>query len=120
LIITLVYEKNANFFCRKLSKIAENCNYNIDPSGHPGCEGNWVQGSSTLQVSVNIFLQKVSFTKKSFRACLLLHTTCSREKESCFFASHANFEILFPDCLAHTHIRWSDSMHCFTSKSGKV
>jgi hypothetical protein len=33
-IITLVFEKNANFFaenCRKLSKIAENCDHNIDP-----------------------------------------------------------------------------------------
>jgi hypothetical protein len=30
LIITLVSEKNANFFCRKLSKIAENCDHNID------------------------------------------------------------------------------------------
>jgi hypothetical protein len=31
LIITLVFEKNANFFRRKLSKIAENCDHNIDP-----------------------------------------------------------------------------------------
>jgi hypothetical protein len=31
LIITLVFEKNANFFCRKLSKIAENRDHNIDP-----------------------------------------------------------------------------------------
>jgi hypothetical protein len=30
LLITLVYEKNA-IFCRKLSKIAENCDNNIDP-----------------------------------------------------------------------------------------
>jgi hypothetical protein len=30
-IITLVFEKNANFFRRKLSKIAENCDHNIDP-----------------------------------------------------------------------------------------
>jgi hypothetical protein len=30
LIIVLVFEKNANF-CRKLSKIAENCDHNIDP-----------------------------------------------------------------------------------------
>jgi hypothetical protein len=30
LIITLVFEKNA-IFCRKLSKIAENCDHNIDP-----------------------------------------------------------------------------------------
>jgi hypothetical protein len=30
LIITLVFEKNANF-CRKLAKIAENCDHNIDP-----------------------------------------------------------------------------------------
>jgi hypothetical protein len=29
-IITLVFEKNANF-CRKLAKIAENCDHNIDP-----------------------------------------------------------------------------------------
>jgi hypothetical protein len=29
-IITLVFEKNATF-CRKLSKIAENCDHNIDP-----------------------------------------------------------------------------------------
>jgi hypothetical protein len=31
LIITLVFEKNANFFRRKVSKIAENCAHNIDP-----------------------------------------------------------------------------------------
>jgi hypothetical protein len=31
LIITLVFEKNAIFFRRKLSKIAENCDHNIDP-----------------------------------------------------------------------------------------
>jgi hypothetical protein len=31
LIITLVFENNANFFRRKLSKIAENCDHNIDP-----------------------------------------------------------------------------------------
>jgi hypothetical protein len=30
MIITLVLEKNA-IFCRKLAKIAENCNHNIDP-----------------------------------------------------------------------------------------
>jgi hypothetical protein len=30
LIITLV-EKNANFFAKKLAKIAENCDHNIDP-----------------------------------------------------------------------------------------
>jgi hypothetical protein len=30
LVITLVFEKNANF-CRKLAKIAENCDHNIDP-----------------------------------------------------------------------------------------
>jgi hypothetical protein len=30
LIITLVFEKNA-IFCRKLAKIAENCDHNIDP-----------------------------------------------------------------------------------------
>jgi hypothetical protein len=35
LIITLVFEKNANFFCRKGAKIAENCDHNIDPGvGH--------------------------------------------------------------------------------------
>jgi hypothetical protein len=31
LIITLVFEKNANFFRRKLAKFAENCDHNIDP-----------------------------------------------------------------------------------------
>jgi hypothetical protein len=30
-IITFVFEKNANFFGRKLAKIAENCDHNIDP-----------------------------------------------------------------------------------------
>jgi hypothetical protein len=32
LIITLVFEINANFFRRKLQKIAENCDHNIDPT----------------------------------------------------------------------------------------
>jgi hypothetical protein len=31
LIITLDFEKNANFFGQKLAKIAENCDHNIDP-----------------------------------------------------------------------------------------
>jgi hypothetical protein len=31
MIMTLVFEKNANFFRRKLAKIAENCDHNIDP-----------------------------------------------------------------------------------------
>jgi hypothetical protein len=31
LIITLIFEKNAIFFRRKLSKIAENCDHNIGP-----------------------------------------------------------------------------------------
>jgi hypothetical protein len=31
LIITLVFEKNDNFFRRKLGRIAENCDHNIDP-----------------------------------------------------------------------------------------
>jgi hypothetical protein len=30
LIITLVFEKNDKFFRRKLSKMAENCDHNID------------------------------------------------------------------------------------------
>jgi hypothetical protein len=30
-IITLVFEKNANFFRRKWAKITENCDHNIDP-----------------------------------------------------------------------------------------
>jgi hypothetical protein len=31
MILTLMFEKNANFFRRKLSKIAENRDHNIDP-----------------------------------------------------------------------------------------
>jgi hypothetical protein len=31
LIVTSVFEKNANFFRKKLSKIAENRDHNIDP-----------------------------------------------------------------------------------------
>jgi hypothetical protein len=31
LIITMVFEKNSNFFNRKLSKIAEKCGHNIGP-----------------------------------------------------------------------------------------
>jgi hypothetical protein len=31
-IITLVFEKNAKIFRRKLAKIAENCAHNSDPS----------------------------------------------------------------------------------------
>jgi hypothetical protein len=31
LIITLDFEKSANFFRQKLAKIAENCDHNIDP-----------------------------------------------------------------------------------------
>jgi uncharacterized PurR-regulated membrane protein YhhQ (DUF165 family) len=30
LVVTLVFEKNANFLRQKLSKIAENCDHNID------------------------------------------------------------------------------------------
>jgi hypothetical protein len=31
LIVTLVFEKKRQFFRRKFAKIAENCDYNIDP-----------------------------------------------------------------------------------------
>jgi hypothetical protein len=31
LIITFIFEKNFNFLRRKLSKIAKNCDHNIDP-----------------------------------------------------------------------------------------
>jgi hypothetical protein len=31
MIITFVFEKNANFFAENCAKIAENCDYNIDP-----------------------------------------------------------------------------------------
>jgi hypothetical protein len=41
LIITLVFEKNVNFFLRKLSKIAENCDHNIDP---------WSFGANIFQI----------------------------------------------------------------------
>jgi hypothetical protein len=30
-IITLIFEKYANYFCRKLAKITEHCDHNIDP-----------------------------------------------------------------------------------------
>jgi hypothetical protein len=30
-ITTFVFEKNANFFSEKKSKIVENCDHNIDP-----------------------------------------------------------------------------------------
>jgi hypothetical protein len=40
MIITLFFEKNANFFRLKLSKIAENCDHNIDQSGHPARKRN--------------------------------------------------------------------------------
>jgi hypothetical protein len=35
-IIRLLFEKDANFFCQKLAKIAENCDHNIDPSSEAG------------------------------------------------------------------------------------
>jgi fructoselysine-6-P-deglycase FrlB-like protein len=46
LIITLVFEKNANF-CRRLSKIAENCDHNIDlrwvcEKNRPNCSPNHI------------------------------------------------------------------------------
>jgi hypothetical protein len=31
MIITLIFEKNANFFRRKLPNFAENCDHNTDP-----------------------------------------------------------------------------------------
>jgi hypothetical protein len=43
LIITLVFEKNA-IFCRKLLKIGENCDHNIDPrSGNIARIKSWSQ-----------------------------------------------------------------------------
>jgi hypothetical protein len=53
----LVFEKNANFFRRKLAKIAENCDHNIDPwtttsskrlnifKAYPACWGANPEGS---------------------------------------------------------------------------
>jgi hypothetical protein len=40
MIITLVFEKNANFYCRILSKIAENCDHHIDPWNGDFCSYN--------------------------------------------------------------------------------
>jgi hypothetical protein len=37
MIVTLVFEKNGKFFCRKLAKIAENCDHNIDPKAAKKC-----------------------------------------------------------------------------------
>jgi hypothetical protein len=34
IICNIGFEKNANFFRRKLAKIAENCDHNIDPWSH--------------------------------------------------------------------------------------
>jgi hypothetical protein len=42
LIITLVFDKNA-IFCRKLSKIAENCDHNIDPWSVKYLQEPWIQ-----------------------------------------------------------------------------
>jgi hypothetical protein len=47
LILTLVFEKNANFFDQKLSKIAENCDHNIDP---------WREKSELIRIIINISL----------------------------------------------------------------
>jgi hypothetical protein len=45
LIIILVYEKNANFFRRKLANIAENCDHNIDP---------WAQKNSICKFNMMV------------------------------------------------------------------
>jgi hypothetical protein len=56
LIITLVFEKNANFFRRTLAKIAENCDHNIDPglfsTGTEGC--TYLGTKFTLWVCINV------------------------------------------------------------------
>jgi calcineurin-like phosphoesterase len=52
LIITLVVEKNTIFFRRKLSKIAENRDHNIDPS-------NYILGTKNSTYQHNIVSHQV-------------------------------------------------------------
>jgi hypothetical protein len=54
LIITLVFRKNAIFFRRKLGKIAENCDHNIDP---------WCLSYQKLQI---VTLQSIKSGRTSF------------------------------------------------------
>jgi hypothetical protein len=51
LIITLVFEKNANF-SPKMSKIAENCDHNIDPWS-PWLKGEKIT-TAKVQPSINL------------------------------------------------------------------
>jgi hypothetical protein len=47
----LVFEKNA-IFCRKLSKIAENCDHNIDPWFRSGFEEIMLQAWKQKKIAI--------------------------------------------------------------------
>jgi hypothetical protein len=54
--ITLVFEKNANFFHKNLPKIAENCDLNIDP---------WPQLMDIEHLKASQALHKIANLKSS-------------------------------------------------------
>jgi hypothetical protein len=57
MIMTLVFEKSANFFRRKLAKIAENCDHNIDPCLEKnGIISGHIHDSSTLNLWRNFLV----------------------------------------------------------------
>jgi hypothetical protein len=56
IIVTLVFEKNANFFRQKLAKIAENCDHNIDPWSR--CFYHLMQEFTVVQVNFLFFIAR--------------------------------------------------------------
>jgi hypothetical protein len=69
MIITLVFERNAIFFRRKLGKIAENCDHKIDPwapvSGDGSRQGSFSGPSNTCQLSLYRIDDQVPFLKNT-------------------------------------------------------
>jgi hypothetical protein len=58
IIVTLAFEKNTNFYRRKLAKIAENCHPNMDPSQPIGCTA--IRSDFSVTVSLEYFYVTVT------------------------------------------------------------
>jgi hypothetical protein len=68
MMITLVYEKNANFFRRKLAKIAKNCDDDIDPC-------SWLF-SRKFGLFINKYLSNYALFIKSFQIIICNFEMC--------------------------------------------
>jgi hypothetical protein len=72
MIITLVFEKKTNFFRRKMTKIAENCDHNIDPRANFS-HNFFREKSIPAEFSRNLPWKTCNYTVKALRLVRFLH-----------------------------------------------